>query len=643
MAYVWALLPLAAQDFTLKSPGSNNVIEIYLGEQLRYSVKHQGQEILKPSPIGLSLNGQQFGPSPKLKSKKTNTVNEILRPVVRVKRAEIVNHYNELVLTFKGGYLVAFRAYDDGVAYRLGIAQRKGVAVMDESINYNFPKDFQATFPVADGFFTHYERNYTHMPVSTLAVGEMSCLPALIHASNGVKVAITESDLYDYPGFYLTKGAEKHSLKATFPKYPKTYTYPDDRDVRPATREDFIASIESKRMLPWRLMAIADEDKDLINNQLVYKLARPLAIGNTSWIKPGKVAWDWYNANNIYGVDFKSGINTATYKYYIDFAAQYGLEYIILDEGWYDIKTNDLINPVKDIDMEVLMAYGKEKNVGLVLWVTWKALEDQFDEALAKFEEWGAKGIKVDFMQRDDQWMVKYYERVAKAGAKHQLLVDFHGSYKPSGLRRAYPNVITREGVKGLEQHKWEGELANPEHDLEIPFIRMLAGPVDYTPGAMRNAQKANYYPFFERPMSLGTRCHQLAMYVVFESPLQMLADNPSNYLKEPECMKFLSKVPVVWDETVVLEGKLGDYVAVARKNGEEWYVGAMTDWEARTLSIDLSFLGAGQYKIDIYQDGVNAGRFAEDFKTITREVTAQDKLAIEMAPGGGWAARIYR
>ena len=376
---------------------------------------------------------------------------------------------------------------------------------------------------------------------------------------------------------------------------------------------------------------------------MVYKLSTPLQLKDTDWIRPGKVAWDWYNANNIYGVDFESGINTETYKYYIDFASKYGLEYIILDEGWYDIKTNDLIHPVKDIDMEALAAYGREKNVGLILWVTWKALEDQFEEALAKFSAWDIKGIKVDFMQRDDQWMVRYYEKVAKRAAEYKMLVDFHGSYKPSGLRRAYPNVITREGVRGLEQNKWEGQMANPEHNVELPFMRMLTGPMDYTPGAMVNAQKKNYAPIWDRPMSLGTRCHQLAMYVVYESPLQMLADSPSHYLKEEECMEFLSVVPAIWDDTRVLHGRFGQDVAVARRNGDEWYVGAMTNWDQRDLEIDFSFLGDGEFTIELYQDGVNAARYASDYKKITKKVTKDTKETIHLAPGGGWAARIHK
>lgn len=631
-----------AQTYNVESPDGSNRIEVFVDGDIKYKVMHGEETILQPSSIDISIDGSFALQNLKVKSTETNNVDKIIEPVIRVKRAEIKDQYNELIVNFINKSSVHFRAYNDGVAYRIETNSKKEVTIDDEIVEYNLTENFKASFPIADGFFTHYERNYTTKPVNELQSDEMSCLPALVQMNNNVKVAITESDLYNYPGFYLVKGAD-NSLKSVFPKYPKTYTQPDDRDVRPAELHDYIAKTSGKRTFPWRLMVISDNDGDLIQSELVYKLARPLELNETDWIKPGKVAWDWYNANNIYGVDFESGINTPTYKYYIDFASKYGLEYIILDEGWYDIKTNDLLNPVADIQLEELIAYGEEKNVGIILWVSWKALEDQFDEALQQFEDWRVKGIKVDFMQRDDQWMVEYYEKVSRVAAEHKLLVDFHGSYKPSGLRRAYPNVLSREGVKGLEQHKWEGEFANPDYDVEMPFIRMLAGPVDYTPGAMINAQKKNYYPFFERPMSLGTRCHQLAMYVIYESPLQMLADSPSNYLKEEENMKFLSAVPSVWDETVVLSAKFGDHVALARQSGDDWYVGVLGNWTAKDIELDCSFLSDGKYTIELYQDGINAERYASDYKIISRDINNKEKIKVHLASGGGWAARIIR
>ena len=386
------------------------------------------------------------------------------------------------------------------------------------------------------------------------------------------------------------------------------------------------------------MLVVANDDRGLIDTDIVYRLASDNAIGDTSWIRPGKVAWDWWNANNLFGVPFEAGINTETYKHYIDFAAKYGLEYVILDEGWYPL--GDLMSVVPAIDMNALSAYAKQKKVGLVLWVIWKTLDEQMQPALDRFAAWEVKGIKVDFMQREDQWMVNFYERTAREAAKRHLLVDFHGAYKPTGLYRTFPNVLTSEGVKGLEQSKWS-EDASPDNAVTWPFIRGLAGPADYTPGAMINAAKPDFRPVNRRPMSQGTRCQQLAMYVVYESPLQMLSDSPSNYEREPDAMAFLKAVPTVWDETRVLDGKVGEYVLLARRRGKDWYVGAMTSWTARDLKVNLSFLGDGRFTADTYRDGVNAHRVGIDYVREERSVESTDLLAIHLAPGGGWAARI--
>jgi alpha-glucosidase len=388
------------------------------------------------------------------------------------------------------------------------------------------------------------------------------------------------------------------------------------------------------------VFVVAEEDGDLVETTMVYRLAPPLAIDDPSWIRPGKVAWDWWNALNLFGVEFEAGLNTETYRYFIDFAADHGIEYVILDEGWS--WPDDLWDMNPDIDLEALRAHAAARGVRLILWVVWKALDDRFEEALDRFAEWGIAGIKVDFMQRDDQPMVDYYWRVAEGAAEHQLLVDFHGAYKPAGLRRAYPNVLTREGVRGLEWVKWS-EYPNPEHDVTLPFTRMLAGPMDYTPGAMLNVQERQFHAVFDRPMSMGTRVHQLAMYVVYESPLQMLADSPSHYLGEPECLAFLSDVPTVWDETRVLTGQAGDWIAIARRRGAVWYVGAMTDWEARDLELDLSFLGEGTWTATIHEDGPNAHRTATDHRHAERQVVAGEPLTVHLAPGGGWVGVFER
>jgi len=442
-----------------------------------------------------------------------------------------------------------------------------------------------------------------------------------------------------YPGLWL-RGTAGNALSATFPPYPLKQELTGDRDYRVVESADYIAVTTGKRTFPWRVLGIVKRDADLLTNPLVWLLEKPSQVQDTSWIKPGKVAWDWWNANNVYAVDFKAGINTETYKYYIDFAAKYGIPYIILDEGWY--KLGNVLEVVPEINMEELMAYAKQKNVGIILWVVWKTLDDQLIPALDQYEKWGVKGIKVDFMQRSDQLLIDWFHRVSRETAKRKMLVDFHGDQKPATMTRTWPNLISTEGVRGLEWSKWSRE-SEPEHNVSLPFTRMFLGPMDFTPGAMLNAQRAAFAPIFSRPMSLGTRCHQLAMYVVYESPLQMLADSPSNYLREPESMEFLAAVPTEWDDSIPLDGKIGQYVAIARRNGADWYVGAMNNWTARDLDIDFSFLPDGNFQMGAYQDGVNADRMGSDYKLVKMQVNRTTKLRIKLAPGGGWAARIRK
>jgi len=517
---------------------------------------------------------------------------------------------------------------------------KENLKVNSEEATFNFAGDYNVYFPEEESFQSHNERLYNYLTLKEIDDKRFCSTPALVDTKGNIKIAISESDLYDYAGLWL-KGTGTNSLKATFPGVALEVSLKRDRDEIVTKHADYIAQTVGTRTFPWRVLAITRNDAELISNQLVFLLGRPSAEGaDFSWVKPGKVAWDWWNFNNIYNVDFRAGVNTETYKYFIDFASKNGIEYVILDEGWY--KLGDLLTLEKDINMDELVSYAKSKNVGLILWVVWKTLDNQLEPAMKQFDKWGIKGIKVDFMERDDQWMVNYYWKIAEECAKHKLLVDFHGAYKPSGMYRTYPNYISNEGVKGLENCKWSADIT-PEHDVTLPFIRMWAGPMDFTPGAMVNATKSDFKDVFNSPMSQGTRCHQLAMYAVYESPLQMLADNPTHYYREPECLEFLSKVPSVWDETVVLDAKVADYVAVARKHGNEWYVGAMTDWTPRDLTLDFSFLEAGKsYTAVIYQDGINADRNANDYKKVTRTVSKGDKVTVKLAPGGGWACRIY-
>jgi alpha-glucosidase len=631
-----------SQEYSISSPDKKIMFKISTGREITYNLYYNSKAIITNSPIAMTLdNNNILGKDSKVKNTDKREVDEEIIPVLKIKSRVIRNQYNELTINFRENFSLIFRAYNDGAAYRFITNLKNDIKVYSEKVTYNFDKNYKIFFPEEESFQSHSERLYKNINISEITSKRFSSLPALVCLDNGAKLSIAESDLDDYPGLYLS-GSEDSPTKLTgkFPYYSLKDSAKNDRDVPVVKRADYMAITKGKREFPWRVFGISEKDGDLLESQLVFKLAAPLQLKETSWIKPGKVAWDWWNALNISGVDFKSGVNTETYKYFIDFAALYGIEYVILDEGWYKLGNLMDINP--DIKMEELLDYAKQKNVGIILWVIWKTLDNQLVEALDKFEKWGVKGIKVDFMQRDDQWMVNYYSKIAKEAAKRHLLVDFHGAYKPTGMEKTYPNVLTREGVKGLENCKWSEDIT-PGHDVTLPFIRMYAGPMDYTPGAMKNASKGCFKYIFNQPMSQGTRCHQLAMYVIYESPLQMLADNPTNYLKEKECMDFLSEVPTVWDETRAIDAKVGEYVLMARKSSDNWYIGAMTDWTPRDMTFDLSFLDEGKYKMIIYQDGINADRNGCDYKKIIKEVTKSDKMTIHLAPGGGWVGNIIK
>jgi len=629
-----------AQTYRAKSPDGAVAIGITIGGRLTYAVEWGGRTIVAASPISLTLSdGTVVGPGARVVDVRTSSADEIVVPVVPEKTSRVPDRYNQVSIDFAGGWGLDARAYDDGVAFRFRTATAGEVTVAAEEFTAALEGDSGVWFPKEESLLTHSERLYERRPLSDIAPEEMASLPMLIAIENGPKLAITEADLRDYPGLYVT-GTGGHGLRGLLPAYPAAEELKGDRTVAVTARADYLARTTGPRTFPWRVFVIAGDDGDLIESTMIYRLAPPLEIDDPSWIRPGQVAWDWWNALNVHGVDFHSGLNTETYRYFIDFAAAHGIEYVILDEGWS--APNDLWSLNPDIDLPALFAHAKEQGVGIILWVVWKALDDRFEEALDRFAEWGVAGIKVDFMQRDDQKMVEYYWKVARGAADHHLLVDFHGAYKPTGLRRAYPNVLTREGVLGLEHSKWELR-PTPEHNVTLPFLRMLAGPMDYTPGAMRNAQERQFKPVFDRPMSLGTRAHQMAMYVVFESPLQMLSDSPSNYLRETECLAFLTEVPTVWDETRVLTAQVSDWVAVARRRGDEWYVGAMTDWTPRSLELDLSFLGGGEWQAEVFADGVNADRNAEDYRHTRQQVRAGGKMVASLGPGGGWVARFTR
>ena len=633
---------LAAQSsYDLKSPDTRIEIRVRTSGQLRYDVLLRGNALLENSTLSLDVEHKKLGLQPKVNSAKQRSNDQVVEPVVRQKFAKIRDRYNELRLTMDGGYTVVFRAYNEGVAYRFETTlPDKQVKIYGEEANFNFPTNFVVYYPQEDTFYSHNERKYLPQHLSEIAPMFIATLPAVVDVRGGAKLAIAESDLSDYPGLWLQGSAPQFALKATFPPYPLKEQQTSDRDYKVVEAADYIAVTAGTRTFPWRVLGIADHDGDLITNQLVYLLESPSNVEDTSWIRPGKVAWDWWNDWNIDGVDFHAGINTKTYEYYVDFASNYGLPYIILDDGWY--KLGDLLQVNPDLNMEELVSYAKQKKVGLILWASWKTLDDQLIPALDQFDKWGIKGIKVDFMQRSDQIMINYFDKVCREAAKRHMLVDFHGDQKPAVMTRTWPNLINTEGVRGMEWSKWSWE-SEPTHNISLPFTRMFLGPLDFTPGAMRNATRQTFAPIGSQPMAMGTRCQQLAMYVVYEAPLQMLSDSPSNYLREPEAMEFLAAVPTVWDETRVLDAKMSQYVLLARRNGSDWYVGAMTDWTPRDLEIDFSFLPDGNFTLDSYEDGVNADRNASDYRKTTKQINRTTKMKIHLAPGGGFAARIHQ
>lgn len=645
--YIWALLiaTVHAESYQVNSPNGKLKLEVRFDTKLSYSLKVEENYLFKNSTAALAMDRNNVSTLAKrIINVKRDKVKRTLFPHVKQKSKEILEHYNELILMFDNQQSITFRLFDQGLGYRFSTQLYGDIKVKNEVAKFNFIADHQVLFPEEKSFISHNERLYLPKQINHIAPEQFASLPLLVD-TRLAKVVITETGLRDYPGLWV-RGNSNNSLTGIFPHQvlKSELKKGSDRNEKIVERASYLSShkLEKEqggRNFPWRIFAVAQNDAELLTNQLSYLLADELAI-DPSWIKPGQVAWDWWNANNIYNVDFKAGINTKTYKYYIDFAAKYGIEYIVLDEGWHHL--NDVLNVVPDINVQEIIDYGKSKNVDVILWVIWKTLDDKLEFALDEFAKWGAAGIKVDFMQRDDQDMVNYYWEVAKQAAKRHLLVDFHGSYKPAGLRRTYPNVITREGVRGLEHNKW-ADYITAEHNLTIPFIRQLAGPMDYTPGAMVNSQPDNFKIVFNRPMSKTTRVHQMAMYVVFESPLQMLADSPSNYIKEHESTQFISNVPTVWDETIILSAKLSDHIITARRSGEDWFIGAMGNSKERSFSIELSFLGEGEYSMDSFSDGINADKYASDYQKRIKTVTSQSQVNIKLAPSGGWVARIRK
>ena len=647
-----------SKHYELKSPNENLVVSIVAGDGLSYSLVHGGDILLDKTSISMTTaDGVLFGGIQPVRKVTHRSVSETIKTVI-YKKAEVKDEFNEIVLRFKQ-FSVVFRAYDDGMAYRFVSHLAGAYHIEHEMASFNFAQDWnmwaayvaQHTETLDGQFYNSFENRYSYAPLSAWNKSRMAFLPLLVDGPNGKKIAITEADLLNYPGMYLYNdmldGESDSELEARFAAYPKVVKQGGHNNLQMEvqSRKDYIASCEGPQEFPWRIITVSENDVQLADNDMVYRLAKPAdSQMDWSWVKPGKVAWDWWNDWNIEGVDFKSGINNETYRYYIDFASANGIEYVILDEGWSVNGVADLFLVVPEIDLEMLVKYAAERNVGLILWAGYWAFDRDMEEVCRHYSQMGIKGFKIDFMDRDDQYMVDFHRRAAETTGKYHMLADFHGSYKPTGLHRTYPNVINFEGVHGLETMKWSGASVDQvTYDVTVPYIRMMAGPMDYTQGAMRNATRGNYHPVYNEPMSQGTRCRQLAQYVVFDSPLNMLCDSPSNYMREQECLEFIAGVPTVWDETIGLCGEVGKYIAIARRSGDEWYVGAMTDWSSRETVLDLTFLPEGSYEIEIYRDGANAYRIARDYKKEIIELPSDRMLTVNMSSGGGFAAKIVK
>lgn len=652
---LFALEVHAQKTFDLVSPDGTLNTTVSISDKLTYDIRCNGNLILSPSSLSMTLDdGTVWGKQPRLLRASRKTVDEKV-PSPFYRQSEMRNHYNALTLEFKKGWSVEFRAYNDGIVYRFTSYIDKPFNIMNEEVAYTFPENFKVNASyvvprIKDGslesqFYNSFENTYTTTTISELDKNRLMFLPLVVEANDGVKVCITESDLESFPGLYLSTGKEeRNTLNGIHPAYPKKSVQGGHNMLQMIVkeREAYIAKVSGKRAFPWRMAIIAKQDKELVESNLSYLLATPSCLEDISWIKPGKVAWEWWNDWNLDGVAFKTGVNTETYKAYIDYAASNHVEYVILDEGWAVNLKADLMQIVPELDLKGLIDYAKSKNVGIILWAGYYAFERDMENVCRHYAEMGVKGFKVDFMDRNDQEMVDFNYRAAQTCAKYKLLLDLHGMYKPSGLNRTYPNVLNFEGVHGLENMKWSSKNVDQvKYDVMIPFIRQVAGPIDYTQGAMRNAVKESYYPCYSEPMSQGTRCRQLALYVIFESPLNMLCDTPSNYEREAECSNFITRIPTVWDETRVLDGKLGEYIITARRKGNIWYVGGITNWQERDVELDFSFLGEQVFCGTLFKDGVNAHRVGRDYCCETINVDRKTNLKIHLAPGGGFVIRL--
>ena len=646
--FIMTVCMAMAKSYLVTSPNGRLKAQVEVGKTLSYQLTWDDQLLVSPSTLSLKTEAGHWGVNSRLAQAKKSSHQGSFQAFA-YKKAVVTDNYNQLLLRFKDGFSVVFRMYDEGMAYRFISNTQKELKIEDEEVSLHFAKDCDAFIPYVrdsgnreDQLQNSFENTYKHTKLSKLRTDRILFSPFVVEADNGVKVAVAESDVENYPGLFFLGDGQSPSLTGVSAPYPKKQVQGGYHKLQLIAkgREPYLTKSYKGQAFPWRIFCVATEDAQLLDNDMVYRLAAPNRIGDTSWIKPGKVAWEWWNNWGVYNVDFKTGINTETYKYYIDFASRNGIEYVILDEGWAVNLKADLFQIIPEIDLKGIIDYANSKNVGIILWAGYYAFERDMERVCKHFSEMGAKGFKIDFINRDDAASVDFHYRAAAMAAKYKMMVDFHGTYKPTGLNRTYPNVVNFEGVYGLEQNMWATAAKHdqPLYDVTVPFTRMLAGPMDYTQGAMLNGTKKTYHPSDVAPMSQGTRVHQLAEYVIFLSPLNMLCDSPMNYEANPECTEFIAKIPTVWDETIPLKSVIGEYVAVARRHGSTWYVGAITNWTPRDLTLDLAPLKVGGRTATAFVDGVNADKFAQDYKKKTLQIPDNGQLPIHLAPGGGFA-----
>lgn len=638
------LVAVKAKTIKLLSPNEKNRVVITLNDKISYSVFHNNDTLLYNCVLGMTLgDGTELGTNPKLQKQKKNTVTQtIVSPFYKF--SSFTSNYNEVDLKLRGNYGIIFRAYDDGIAYRFYTTFDNELTIANETAEFQLTKDCPVYLSHSTSrekpFAMSFQTNFTVSKLSE-AHSQVAFLPATFDYGNQLKLTLLESDVESYPCMFVQAQGKELKLKAVFAPYPAKMEYYRWRKMSyVAQGEPFISKGNGTRSYPWRAFAITEKDTEMPVNNMVYALASPNRIGNTMWIKPGKVAWDWWNDWGLKGVDFKAGINTQTYKYYIDFASKNHIEYVVLDEGWYNPGVGDMLTVIPEIDLPELIQYGKKKNVGIVLWCVFNVLDEQLEAACTKYSQMGAKGFKVDFLDRNDQTAVEMAYRIADKAAKYQLFLDYHGFYTPTGLNRTYPNLLNFEGVNGIEEFKWcSPEQDIPLYDVTFPYIRQMAGPVDYTPGAMKNAVKKEFSAVYSNPMSMGTRCHQLACYVIHDSPFTMLCDAPTNYEAEQECTDFIVQIPTEVDETKVLSGEIGKYIVTARRKGNDWYIAGYTNWNECDVELNLDFLPTNvSYKATLMKDGINADKQASDYKKVNFTADKSHKETLHLASGGGFA-----